>query len=134
MASLEINSCFAIAFFIIQPQFAVAGNIQLDRYAWLGDSPPQMLLTTLTRPDPDDIEAAHGAAGERFVALLRDSAEGWTKKPREEPTRVLGLVRLAPDCEHSGSGGHAVVLVSDCGTLTHHFRDDAEDFGERCLG
>jgi glycine/D-amino acid oxidase-like deaminating enzyme len=28
----------------------------------------------LSRPDPDDIIARHGAAGERFVALLRDSA------------------------------------------------------------
>jgi glycine/D-amino acid oxidase-like deaminating enzyme len=28
----------------------------------------------LSRPDPDDIVARHGAAGERFVALLRDSA------------------------------------------------------------
>jgi glycine/D-amino acid oxidase-like deaminating enzyme len=28
----------------------------------------------LSRPDPDDIVAKHGAAGERFVSLLRDSA------------------------------------------------------------
>ncbi|MBE7418254.1 MAG: FAD-binding oxidoreductase [Ideonella sp.] len=32
------------------------------------------VIPTLTRPDPDDIEARHGEAGERFVALLRDSA------------------------------------------------------------
>ena len=34
------------------------------------------VIPTLSRPDPDDIVARHGAAGERFVALLRDSASG----------------------------------------------------------
>jgi glycine/D-amino acid oxidase-like deaminating enzyme len=32
------------------------------------------VIPTLSRPDPDDIVAKHGAAGERFVSLLRDSA------------------------------------------------------------
>jgi glycine/D-amino acid oxidase-like deaminating enzyme len=32
------------------------------------------VIPTLSRPDPDDIIARHGAAGERFVTLLRDSA------------------------------------------------------------
>jgi len=32
------------------------------------------VIPTLSRPDPDDIVARHGAPGERFVALLRDSA------------------------------------------------------------
>jgi glycine/D-amino acid oxidase-like deaminating enzyme len=32
------------------------------------------VIPTLSRPDPDDIVTRHGAAGERFVALLRDSA------------------------------------------------------------
>ena len=32
------------------------------------------VIPTLSRPDPDDIVARHGAAGERFVAVLRDSA------------------------------------------------------------
>jgi glycine/D-amino acid oxidase-like deaminating enzyme len=32
------------------------------------------VIPTLTRPDPDDIIAKHRAAGERFVALLRDCA------------------------------------------------------------
>jgi glycine/D-amino acid oxidase-like deaminating enzyme len=32
------------------------------------------VIPTLSRPDPDDIVAKHGAVGERFVALLRDSA------------------------------------------------------------
>jgi glycine/D-amino acid oxidase-like deaminating enzyme len=32
------------------------------------------VIPTLSRPDPDDIVAKHSAAGERFVALLRDSA------------------------------------------------------------
>jgi glycine/D-amino acid oxidase-like deaminating enzyme len=32
------------------------------------------VIPTLSRSDPDDIVAKHGIAGERFVALLRDSA------------------------------------------------------------
>jgi glycine/D-amino acid oxidase-like deaminating enzyme len=32
------------------------------------------VIPTLSRPDPDDIVARHGAVGERFVGLLRDSA------------------------------------------------------------
>jgi glycine/D-amino acid oxidase-like deaminating enzyme len=32
------------------------------------------VIPTLSRPDPEDIIARHGEAGERFVALLRDSA------------------------------------------------------------
>jgi len=32
------------------------------------------VIPTLSRPDPDDILARHGEAGERLVALLRDSA------------------------------------------------------------
>src|SRR5258708_24643531 len=32
------------------------------------------VIPTLSRPDPDDIVAKHGAVGERFVSLLRDSA------------------------------------------------------------
>src|SRR5215217_5209922 len=32
------------------------------------------VIPTLSRPDPEDIIRRHGPAGERFVALLRDSA------------------------------------------------------------
>src|SRR6516165_2083108 len=32
------------------------------------------VIATLSRPDPEDIIAKHGAAGERVVGLLRDSA------------------------------------------------------------
>src|SRR5260370_23461303 len=32
------------------------------------------VIPTFSRPDPDDIVAKHGAVGERFVGLLRDSA------------------------------------------------------------
>jgi glycine/D-amino acid oxidase-like deaminating enzyme len=32
------------------------------------------VIPTLSRPDPEDIVKKHGAVGERFVALLRDSA------------------------------------------------------------
>ncbi|WP_425476425.1 NAD(P)/FAD-dependent oxidoreductase [Bradyrhizobium prioriisuperbiae] len=34
-----------------------------------------LVIPTLTRPDPDDIVARHGESGERFVHLLRDSAD-----------------------------------------------------------
>lgn len=33
------------------------------------------VIPTLSRPDPDDIEARHGDAGARFVGLLRDCAQ-----------------------------------------------------------
>lgn len=33
------------------------------------------VIPTLSRPDPDDIEARHGEAGQRFVKLLRDCAQ-----------------------------------------------------------
>ena len=32
------------------------------------------VIPTLSRPDPEDIVAKHGEAGERFVGMLRDSA------------------------------------------------------------
>ena len=32
------------------------------------------VIPTLSRPDPEDIIAKHGEAGERFVGMLRDSA------------------------------------------------------------
>jgi uncharacterized membrane protein len=41
---------FSVAFFLIQPRFAAGGNIQLDRYAWLGATPLEMLQTLLTQP------------------------------------------------------------------------------------
>jgi glycine/D-amino acid oxidase-like deaminating enzyme len=33
------------------------------------------VIPTLSRPDPEDIIAKHGAVGERFVALLRDKLQ-----------------------------------------------------------
>ncbi|MBE7470279.1 MAG: DUF2079 domain-containing protein [Anaerolineales bacterium] len=53
LAALTIGlsaAWFVVAFFLIQPRFAAGGNIQLDRYAWLGDSPSEMLATLLTQP------------------------------------------------------------------------------------
>ncbi|UCC87584.1 MAG: DUF2079 domain-containing protein [Anaerolineales bacterium] len=42
---------FGIAVFLIQPQFSpTGGNIQADRYAWLGDTPLTMMDTVLRRP------------------------------------------------------------------------------------
>ena len=42
------------------------------------------VIPTLSRAEPDDIVARHGAAGERFVALLRDSASILFDLVREE--------------------------------------------------
>ncbi len=41
---------FVAALFVVQPLFAAGGNIQLERYAWLGDSPLEMIKTAITRP------------------------------------------------------------------------------------
>jgi glycine/D-amino acid oxidase-like deaminating enzyme len=52
------------------------------------------VIPTLSRPDPDEIIAQHGAAGERFVSLLRDSA-----------SILFDIVRryaLAAEAEQSG--------------------------------
>jgi glycine/D-amino acid oxidase-like deaminating enzyme len=52
------------------------------------------VIPTLSRPDPDDIVARHGAAGERFVAMLRDSA-----------TTLFDTVRrYGIDAEHEQAG------------------------------
>ena len=66
------------------------------------------VIPALSRPDPDDIVTKHGAAGERFVALLRDSAStlfdiarcyqiqaeqeqtGWV-----QPAHSLGRIKIA---------------------------------------
>src|SRR5258707_10404168 len=66
------------------------------------------VIPTLSRPDPEDIIAKHGAVGERFVALLRDSAStlfdvarrynieaeqeqaGWV-----QPVHSLGRIKIA---------------------------------------
>ena len=42
------------------------------------------VIPTLSRPDPDDIVARHGETGERFVALLRDSASTLFDLVRDE--------------------------------------------------
>ena len=41
---------FVVAVMIIPPYFAPGGNIQLDRYAWLGDFPVGMIQTVVTQP------------------------------------------------------------------------------------
>jgi glycine/D-amino acid oxidase-like deaminating enzyme len=52
------------------------------------------VIPTLSRPDPDDIVARHGETGERFVALLRDSASILFDLVREE--------RIAAEAEQTG--------------------------------
>ena len=41
---------FVTAVLIIQPRFASGGNIQLERYAWLGATPSEMVRTVMTSP------------------------------------------------------------------------------------
>lgn len=52
------------------------------------------VIPTLTRPEPADIIATHGAAGERFVRLIRDSAGGLFELVRR--------YRLAAEAEQTG--------------------------------
>jgi glycine/D-amino acid oxidase-like deaminating enzyme len=52
------------------------------------------VIPTLSRPDPDDIAARQGEAGERFVALLRDSASLLFDLVREE--------RIEAEAEQTG--------------------------------
>src|SRR5260370_39645522 len=54
------------------------------------------VIPTLSRPDPDDIIAKHGAAGERFVAMLRDSASTLFD--------VANRYQIAPEHEQTGWG------------------------------
>jgi glycine/D-amino acid oxidase-like deaminating enzyme len=84
------------------------------------------VIPTLSRPDPEDIVAKHGAAGERFVALLRDSASvlfdvarryqiqaeqeqtGWV-----QPVHSPGRIRIAERRVRQWSkAGAAVELLS----------------------
>src|SRR5581483_5727109 len=52
------------------------------------------VIPTMSRTDPDDIVARHGAAGERFVVMLRDSA-----------TTLFDTVRrYGIDAEHERAG------------------------------
>ena len=55
------------------------------------------VIPTLSRPDPEDIVAKHGAVGERFVALLRDSASDTVRRGAAlpDPGRA-GAGRLGP--------------------------------------
>src|SRR5437016_12011016 len=46
------------------------------------------VIPTLSRPDPEDIVAKHGAAGERFVGLLRDSASMLFELARRIPIQA----------------------------------------------
>ena len=84
------------------------------------------VIPTLSRPDPEDIVAKHGATGERFVALLRDSASvlfdvarryqiqaeqeqtGWV-----QPVHSPGRIRIAERRVRQWSkAGAAVELLS----------------------
>jgi len=69
------------------------------------------VIPTLSRPDPEDIIARHGAAGERFVVMLRDSASTLfdiVKRYSIEPSksRPAGCSRcIRPAVSRSRSGG-----------------------------
>ncbi len=52
LTTLAGTAWFAIAVFLIQPQFSpTGGNIQAGRYAWLGETPLDMAKTLVGRPD-----------------------------------------------------------------------------------
>jgi glycine/D-amino acid oxidase-like deaminating enzyme len=66
------------------------------------------VIPTLSRPDPEDIIAKHGAVGERFVAMLRDSASTLFEVARRynieaeqeqagwvQPVHSLGRIKIA---------------------------------------
>ncbi|MDM8521362.1 DUF2079 domain-containing protein [Anaerolineales bacterium HSG6] len=61
---------FVVALFVIQPQFAAQGNIQLDRYAWLGDSPTAIISTILTQPDLIVDHLWHKANLPNYLSML----------------------------------------------------------------
>ena len=57
------------------------------------------VIPTLSRPDPEDIIARHGAVGERFVGLLRDSASTLFNLARRyqieaEQEQTLSLIHI----------------------------------------
>src|SRR4029078_9918245 len=52
------------------------------------------VIPTLSRPDPEDIVVKHGAVGERFVAMLRDSASTLFE--------VVGRYEIAAEQEQAG--------------------------------
>src|SRR6201991_4697819 len=73
------------------------------------------VIPTLSRVDPEEIVARHGAAGERFVAMLRDSASALFDLARRyqiqaeqeqagwvQPVHSPGRIRIA---ERRGGGG-----------------------------
>lgn len=84
------------------------------------------IIPTLSRPDPEAIVARHGAAGERFVALLRDSAAQLFDLIRQEniaaegeqtgwiqPVHTPGRMRIAETRVRQWSAvGAAVELLS----------------------
>ena len=86
------------------------------------------VIPTLSRPDPEDIIARHGAAGERFVGLLRDSASTCSMsrgaiKSRPSRNRPVGFSRcIRPGASRSPSGaygnGRNSVPRSNCSPAT----------------
>ena len=96
------------------------------------------VIPTLSRADPDAIVAKHGAAGERFVALLRDSAEllfelarrhgidaeaeqtGWV-----QPAHSPGRIRVSEARVRQWSRWGAPVALLDRGEIRAMTRSDA---------
>ena len=84
------------------------------------------VIPTLSRPDPDDIVAKHGEAGERFVHLIKDSATGLFDLARSEgiaceaeqtgwvqPVHTPGRMRIAERrVEQWARRGAPVALLS----------------------
>jgi glycine/D-amino acid oxidase-like deaminating enzyme len=96
------------------------------------------VIPTLSRPDPDDIEARHGAAGERFVRLLRDCASGLFDTVREhginaeaeqtgwvQPVHTPGRMKIAERRVRQWSQRGAPVELLDAGQARKMLGSDA---------
>lgn len=88
------------------------------------------VIPTLSRPDPDDIEARHGEAGERFVHLLRDCASTLFDTVREhgiqaeaeqtgwvQPVHSAGRIAIAERRVRQWSRRGAPVELLDAGQM-----------------
>ena len=96
------------------------------------------VIPTLTRPDPDDIEARHGDAGARFVGLLRDCASILFDTVREhgieaeaeqtgwvQPVHSPGRIAIAERRHRQWSARGAPVELLDAGQVRQMLGSDA---------
>ena len=96
------------------------------------------VIPTLSRPDPDDLIARHGAAGERLVHLIRDSAAGLFDLIRAEgidaeaeqngwiqPVHTPGRIRIAERRVRQWSAHGAPVDMISAQSMRERMGSDA---------